>query len=121
MNVHGGAHVPTGDYSNGFKTGFNVGANGDIMVNDQWAVGADGSFNRSKHEDDGKTTVAGTIKDRFRLYQFGAHAKYLISLPGAPVSPYIVAGVRMYNAKEDYAIGSTDFSGPSEKDRKSVV
>jgi outer membrane protein W len=110
IGVNGGILKYTGDFGDGWKTGFGGGATVDYMVNEMWAVGANFALSQSKHDDDGEdaavvypgTGLTGTISDKFTLTDFGVNGKYMFPMKEAPIHPYVVAGVGMYSGKEKF-------------------
>lgn len=118
IDVTGGASVPTGDFGDknliDAQTGFQIGGGADYMLNDSWALGVDGSWNKNKHGAEGKTfTFVGFTeqidKAEFTTIQFGAHGKYMFPMKESPLSPYAVLGVGAF--KTNYKEEGTDTPG----------
>lgn len=98
----GGMTVPTGDFGDGAKSGFNFGGGVDYSVNDMLAVGIDGAWNNNEHKDVGTSFGGFTLnEDKFTILQVGAHLRAMAPTTG-PVKPYGIIGVGMYNLKEKY-------------------
>src|SRR5206468_9023844 len=110
LGIYGGAHKPTGDYSDVAKTGFLGAAVWDYEFNDTWAAGLDASYNQTKLDLDKLGAPAGTTTDKNKvsILQGGAHVTFLIPTQGK-VLPYITAGGGMYRVKTEFAVtGDTD-------------
>ncbi len=121
----GGATVPTGDFADENKadaqTGWQAGGAVDYLFNDMWTFGVDGSWNQNTHGFEGKTETitdpgsGNTIdvhgdEDRFKTWQVGAHAKYMIPMEGSPIHPFALLGLGVYNTKEDWTYTVTPVS-----------
>jgi len=126
----GGLSMPNGDFADEQKfnasSGFTLGAGADMILNDHFAVGLDGSWSSNKHADEGKTiyfyddtgTVLGSAtytKDKFTTSQIGIHGKLLFPSTG-PLSAYGLLGVGMYNVTEKWEGTVTPSGGPSFAD-----
>ena len=122
VTAFSGTAVPTGDFSDKAKldarTGFQVGGNVDLSLNSLFAVGLDGSWNQNKHGTEGETvnlTGGGTAvydTDKFRTWQIGAHAKYMMPMPG-PLGVFGLVGVGAYNTTQKLKGTVTPPSGPA--------
>lgn len=124
----GGAAVPTGDFSDGFDTGFNFGGYGEYWFNDQGAIGIDVAYNRHSAKDEfndalntvtelllllgGATTANADLEITASSLQVGVHGKWAPPT-GAAVHPYVQAGLGMYN-------GSIGIEGPVSADGVTV-
>jgi opacity protein-like surface antigen len=107
IGVNGGITKPTGEFGRDFKVGPLAGVDISLHLTDRFAVGAEGSWTRSSHTDEGTTQDFGggntyTLnKDKLILMSGGAHAKYLFPVPG-PLKPFALLGVGLYNVKNDF-------------------
>jgi len=106
----GGLTVPTGDFSAkdqlDASAGFGLGGSIDYGLTPKFALGVGGSWNRNKHDEEGKTVAVtgGTAvfsKDKFDTWQFDAHGKYMLPTSGA-VGSYLLLGLGVYNTTENY-------------------
>jgi opacity protein-like surface antigen len=94
----GGATIPTGDFGDAFKTGWNgVGGVNFMIPGVPFGIRVDGMYSQNSLDSsiDGKAKIFGGNADA--VFAFGA--------PGSMVKPYIMAGVGMANVKFD--IGGT--------------
>jgi len=108
VSAGGGAAIPTGDFGDkdmlDAQTGFQFGGAVDYRVNQMFAVGLDGSWNRNTHGGEGETEDFGggvtyTLDEgKFNTWQVGAHGMYFIPT-GGNIAPYLMAGVGIYNTK----------------------
>jgi opacity protein-like surface antigen len=127
VGVNGGLTKPTGDAGKDLKMGPVGGITVCMHVNDMIAVGVDGNFFRNKHKDVGVTEDLGggdtaTLdKDNITLMSGGVHGMYMFPVGEASkVSPFALAGLGFYNAKEDYqetvVLSGTTFVFTDESD-----
>lgn len=109
--VHGGAAVPTGDFSAedqlDARAGAMIGGAVDYLLNEYFALGVDGSWNKNKHGAEGETITEGSVtftldEDRFTTIQFGAHGKYMFPMGASPIHPYGLGGLGVYSTKEKW-------------------
>lgn len=125
ISGNGGMALPTGDFGDSNKldasTGYQFGGAIDYMVNDMFAVGIDGSYNKNKHGAEGETIDLGGgvtavyTSDKFTTWQVGARGKYMIPTGASQVSPYLLAGAGIYNTKEKWE-GSYTVGGVTTPD-----
>ena len=122
--VSGGASVPTGDFGDKAKgyaqAGWSIGGSMDYMYTDQWAFGGDGSWNSNSSGNEGAVFSGSTLeKDKFSVWQLGAHAKYFFPMAAqAPVKWYGLMGASLYGFKNDQTWntgGTTTESSSSDK------
>jgi len=115
FGVTGGTGLPTGDFADEQKgnatTGFQAGGNADYAISDMFRVGLDGSYVQNKNDWEGKTVTfdfsdidpsVGSVdvkfdKLKYDTWQIGAHGKYMFPMSNAPLSPYAVLGLGIYN------------------------
>lgn len=120
LGVNGGVLKGTGDFGDATKTGFGGGVFFDYWLNSMFSVGADFGFNSIKHHDDGEDAATiypgttGTIKDKFTLMNYGAHAKYAFPMGESPLHAYATAGLGMYNIKEKFEVTGLPTEEPSD-------
>ena len=98
----GGLLLPTGDYHDLGKAGYNLGLRVDYMATPELAVGADLGYSRNDFSSDFVTLLelfsGGTAEGHYTIMQYTAHATALLS-PGQKVRPYFTAGAGVYNFK----------------------
>ncbi len=126
----GGLSMPSGDFGDKEKfnasSGLSLGGAADYVINSNFAVGVDGTWNSNKHGAEGKTTYyydptgiplgsATYTKDKFTTSQFGLHGKAMIPSTG-PLSGYGLLGVGMYNVTEKWEGTIRPSSGPAYAD-----
>jgi opacity protein-like surface antigen len=113
FGVDGGAAIPMGDFSDGFKTGWNGGAFLDFALASVIEIGADGSYNRF----DAKDLAVGATDARVSIIQGGGHIK--LSTPYGqgtmPVMPYVQAGLGWYQLKSEATVLGVDVSDTQNK------
>lgn len=113
----GGAAVPTGDFSDGFDTGFNFGGYGEFWFNDQGAIGIDVAYNRHSAKDEtnnlfnalresrslaeGATTADADLEVTASSLQVGVHGKWAPPAQ-AVVRPYVQVGLGVYSGRLDW-------------------
>lgn len=108
LGVNGGMLIPSGDFADGFKTGWFGAVSGDYGVNDKCSVGLEVGMSGTKHEDDGTNAalvypgLTGTIKDQATIMPILLRGKYMFPTSAEKVHPYVVLGVGMYNFKEKF-------------------
>ena len=108
IGVNGGVSKPTGDLGKDLKVGPVAGIDICMHVNDQIAVGAEGSWTQSSHKDVGvveNIPGGGTYtlnEDKLKNISGGIHGKYMFPVGESKISPYGLLGLGMYNVKEDY-------------------
>jgi opacity protein-like surface antigen len=108
IGVNGGVSKPTGEYGKDLKVGPVAGIDICMHVNDQFAVGAEGNWTKSKHKDVGVTVddgFGGTYtldKDNIVNLSGGVHGKYTFPVNESKIAPYALLGLGLYNVKEDY-------------------
>lgn len=117
LTAFGGTMIPVGKFGDenfqpGAKVGYQVGGSLDYELSKSFAIGVDGSYNKSKGAFEGQTFVTETVeKAEVTMTQFGVHAAYLIPVT-APVHPYVLLGIGAYQAKYHEDDNDT-VSGPS--------
>src|SRR5262245_2216730 len=99
--LHGGGALPTGDFGDKDQldagAGLMLGGSIDYMMNEMFAIGVDGSWNRNAHGLEGETVdESGTDftldEAKFTTVQFGAHAKYMFPTGASAFHPYGLVG-----------------------------
>lgn len=102
-----GASIPTGDYGDAYKSGFEGGVMADWWMSPQLAFGLDvaGNFQTAKDDlnayyTDVSDALGGTSNVTLKgsVIQFTAHAKLKFPMQGAS-APYVQAGLGGYNAR----------------------
>jgi hypothetical protein len=111
FGLTGGMAMPRSDFSDGFNTGFNGGVFGDYWIGNSFGLGADVMYNRMSAKDEYESSQL-VDKITAEVMQFGGHVKLLFAGQGAPVSPWLQAGVASYNmkVKVDDVLGSAESS-----------
>ncbi len=113
----GGLLVPTSDYHDVGKTGYNLGVRADYMVTPELAVGADLGYNRNDFSNDfvslAELISGGTVEGHYTVMQYTAHATALLS-PGQKVRPYFSAGAGIYNFKASVTASAFGFTVSGE-------
>ena len=105
FGLQGGGSMPTGDYGNVAKTGWNFGGQADYWMNSQWGFGADAAYHANNASDDENAALVADptfgpgSEEKFSIIQYGVHATYLIPMQGQ-VAPYLQGGVAGYNIKD---------------------
>lgn len=131
VSANGGLSLPTGDFGGDgvdqldASTGYQFGGAVDYVLNEMFAVGVDGSWNSNKHGGEGDVIDLGggdtyTLDEaKFSTWQIGAHGKYMIPSGAGPISPFLLAGVGVYNTKlkweETFVLSGVSFSDSGEE------
>lgn len=112
LGLNGMFSLPMGDFADenlgDAKSGFGGGIDICLKLNDQFMVGVDGNWMQNKHgaegtvEDLGGGMTLTADKDKFITMSGGVHGKYMFPLSNVKMAPYALAGVGMYQIKEDY-------------------
>ena len=100
VGVTGGAGIPTGDYGDAASMGWEFGATGTHMVNDQWGFGGDLGYHMWNGSDDANTAaeLAFGPGSEFKWSALQATAHVMLALPAqGTVSPYLRGGLGIYN------------------------
>jgi opacity protein-like surface antigen len=117
FGLQAGAAIPTGDYGDAYKTGFQGGVTGDWWVSPAYALGVDvnGNFHNAKDDlnryfTDVSDALGGTsdVTLKATVVQFTAHAKFKVPMSGNGASPYVQAGLGGYNARSKLEGGVFD-------------
>jgi outer membrane protein W len=99
IDFNAGAAIPMSDFKDAAKLGFMGGVGAGYMVSDAFCVGIDGSYIKNSQSDLLKAALAPAVA-KFSMIQGGAHAKYMFPMAAeSKISPYVVAGVGIYNFK----------------------
>lgn len=122
LTAGAGLTVPTGDFGDGAKTGWNVSGAVDYPVSEMIAVGLHVTWHNNEHQDVGSTIeiippggVFETLdEDKFSIIDIGAHAKLRFAAQDANVSPYALVGVGMYQVHESYTYTIDDGVNPPQ-------
>jgi opacity protein-like surface antigen len=112
LGLGGGATFPISDLSNSFNTGYNILASlGAHIPASPIGVRVDGMFNQLPGKSEPNTPS-------FNAQVWTANANIVASLiPGAPVTPYLIAGLGYYNTSYRInASGSTVFASGNVHD-----
>lgn len=112
----GGVSIPTGDFGDAAKLGFNGGLTGTYMLDPTWGIGADVAYHMWNAKDeinDAVNALLGTTdaEVKFSAIQYTAHVAWIA--PGeSSVKPYAKLGVGGYNVKTAItsSIGDADDS-----------
>lgn len=113
LGLGGGATFPISDLSNNFNTGYNILASlGAHIPASPFGVRVDGMFNQLPGKPEQNNGAS------FNSQIWTANANIVASLiPGAPVTPYLIAGLGYYNTSYHInASGSTVFASGSVHD-----
>ena len=105
LGVGGGATFPVSDLSNADKTGYNILATLGFRI-PEFPLGlrVDGMFNQMKSKfADVSNTQIWTVNADLQAN--------LVTVPHAPVVPYMVAGIGYYNSRYRVSTSGTDFVG----------
>lgn len=108
LSIFGGLSMPSGDFEDiGAESGPHFGVDLHYHLSPAFALGADLSWMRNKHEDEGTTEDLGAgitrtwEKDRFNTIHYGLHGKYFFSTEGS-IDPWLVLGLGFYSVNNDY-------------------
>jgi opacity protein-like surface antigen len=100
IGINGGVGMPTSDYGDAAATGFQFGATGTRMLNDQWGIGGDIGYHMWNGSDDANAAaeLAFGPGSEFKWSALQATAHVMVAIPtqGA-VSPYLRGGLGIYN------------------------
>jgi len=107
-----GVHIPSGDYGDLFKSGFDGGVFLDYKVSNMFAMGADLDFHSTKGKDTFVNSVSGATDIKFTAFQYGVHGNAYLMNEGM-VRPYIAAGLGAYSDK--FKIEGGSFAGEDTK------
>jgi hypothetical protein len=126
IGIGGGISKLTGDFGKDLKVGPQVGVDVCYHVNDQFAVGAEGSWIQNSHKDVGVVEDLGggdtyTLNEaKVKNISGGVHGKYMFPVGEGRLAPYALLGLGFYNVKEDYketlVLGGTTFVNTDESD-----
>lgn len=107
----GGITVPSGKLSADYTDdgadmgmGWDAGAALDWYLTNQVALGADATFGSMKAKDD----PGPGVELKAKTTQFGVHGKWLVPT-GGKVTPWLGAGIAMYNRKLEASGGGATF------------
>lgn len=93
LGISGGAAIPTGDFADVYKTGFNGTVSlGINSVGTPVGIRVDGMFNQFSEKDD---------FDRPDYRILGATVNLVYALPGTGIRPYLIGGGGYYGQKPD--------------------
>lgn len=101
IDANAGVGIPTGDFSDAWKSGLIVGGALDYS-SAPFAIGIDASWLKNHPSADFQNVldVLGADDD-FRFVQYGAHMKWMPQTSGS-LTPYLGVGAGAYNVKESY-------------------
>jgi opacity protein-like surface antigen len=111
----GGVGMPTSDFGDAFKSGWNIAATGDFMLTPMWGIGGDLGYmahNAKDEVNDAATAFFGVPTEiTTHAMQYTAHATFVPPVAGN-IRPYLQAGVGAYSAtfKVDAGGASADES-----------
>jgi outer membrane protein with beta-barrel domain len=125
FGAQGGTGLPTSDYGDSFKSGYNFGGTVDFMLMPMFGLGADLAYYDNKAKDelskefsDSLSAVAGSPVSgevKTDALQYGVHATFMPPVPGG-FSPYLQAGIAQYNTKLKFDGGGASIDmGKSNK------
>lgn len=98
----GGATIPTGDFGDAFKTGWNgVGGVNFMLPGVPFGIRVDGMYSQNKVDASGSDA-------KIKIFGGNADAVFAFGAPGSMVKPYVMAGVGMANVKFDDGAGFTN-------------
>jgi hypothetical protein len=111
VGISGGAVIPTGDFGNGYNTGYNIAANlGFRPAASQLGFRIEGAFNRFDAKNAGASDVHANILDATGNIVLATGS----STPGS-VRPYLIGGVGIYNIKVSATLGGVSVSNSDTK------
>ncbi len=100
FGLNGGISSPTGDYSDGYKLGFNGGVYGDWWLKDSFGFGVDINGDFLKGKDDFinslKSPSYPNPDAKSTIISFGAHGLFAMPMTGSPIQPWITYGAGLY-------------------------
>ena len=97
----GGATIPTGDFGDAFKTGWNgLGGVNFMIPGVPFGIRVDGMYSQNKLDVSGSDVKA-------KIFGGNADAVFAFGAPGSMVKPYVLAGIGMANVKFDTGSGSS--------------
>ncbi len=113
----GGLLLPTGDYHDIGKTGYNLGVRASYFVAPEASVGVDLGYNRNDISDDVKTVLeflnGTTVDGHYKVMQYtGQGTLYLAR--GQAVRPYFTAGGGLYHFKLTLTASVPGYSASAE-------
>lgn len=98
--VGGGAVIPMGDFADNYGTGWNgMGGVQFSLPGLPFGIRVDGMYSQNNLDSE---TVDGKVK----ILSGNADAVFAFGAPGAPIKPYVLAGIGMASVKEE--IGSAE-------------
>lgn len=100
IGLSGGLGMPTGDYSNAAANGWQIGATGNHMLNDQWGIGGDLAYHAWGGSKDANAAaeLAFGPGSKFNWSAIQATAHAVMAFPTqSNVKPYATAGLGLYN------------------------
>jgi opacity protein-like surface antigen len=107
LGLNFGGAVPTGDFSDAAKTGFEGGVTGTYMVANQVGVGVDVAYHMWSAKDDFNTflqsedNLAGATNSsaeaKFHALQATAHVMYMFPVQNSKAMPYLKGGLGIYS------------------------
>lgn len=99
VGVVGGAGVPTGDYGKAATTGWQLGATGTHVMNEQWGFGADVGYHMWNGSSDANAAAEAAFgagsEWKWSAIQATAHAIYTLPASGS-MTPYLKGGLGFY-------------------------
>jgi opacity protein-like surface antigen len=104
VDARAGVGLPTGDFGDAFKSGLLIGVEVSKMMSPQFAIGVDGNYLKNDPSDDYQASVnffygPGTDAEA-KFVHYGVHGKLMLSASSdSKVTPYVIGGVGLYNAK----------------------
>ena len=103
VDARAGVGLPMGDFGDAFKSGLLIGVEASKMMSPHFAIGVDGNYVKNDPSDDYQATVNffyGPGTDAVaKFVHYGVHGKYMLSASDSKVTPYLIGGVGLYNAK----------------------
>lgn len=114
-----GISVPTGDFGDAAKLGFNAGVTGTYMMDATWGVGADVAYHMWNAKDeinDALNILLGTTdaEAKFSAIQYTAHVLWTAPTQSS-VKPYAKLGVGGYNVKTKITSSAGDADDSENK------
>jgi opacity protein-like surface antigen len=118
----GGASIPMGDYGDFAKLGFGGGVGFDYFVNENIAVGVDGSYTMNDAKDDVNAALTALatapVKASDSFIRGGAHGKWMFPTAAeSKISPYLIAGAGIYNVKAKLESADPLFNGDASESK----
>ncbi|NOT34252.1 MAG: porin family protein [Candidatus Eisenbacteria bacterium] len=114
LGANAGGAIPSGDFGDAAATGWNLGAVGTYMVNDQWGFGGDVGYHAWNGSEDLNASFGPNAEVKLSAIQATGHAVMLIP-SNSNMKPYAKAGVGLYNLKGTSSGGTSTLDSSESK------